>query len=104
MATPSEAQQAVRHGLTWLKAFPATALGVDWFSAVRGPFPEVKLVATGGVNAHNARDYFAAGARVAAVGSALSDPGQIELLGRILHGDPDGTAAASGAGDAVSPQ
>ena len=58
---PSEIQQALRHGATWLKAFPATVLGTGWFAAMRGPFPEVNLVATGGVSAHNAADYLAAG-------------------------------------------
>ncbi len=80
VATPSEIQQALRHGLTWLKAFPATVLGTGWFTAIRAPFPQVKLVATGGVDARTARAYLDAGARVVAVGSALSDPEQVELL------------------------
>jgi 2-dehydro-3-deoxyphosphogluconate aldolase/(4S)-4-hydroxy-2-oxoglutarate aldolase len=80
VATPSEVQQALRHGLTWMKAFPASVLGTEWFSAMRGPFPQLKLVATGGMDAHTVRAYLDAGARVVAVGSALSDPEQVELL------------------------
>jgi 2-dehydro-3-deoxyphosphogluconate aldolase/(4S)-4-hydroxy-2-oxoglutarate aldolase len=85
VATPSELQQALRHGADWLKAFPATALGPDWFKAMAGPFPQVKLVATGGLDARLAPAYLAAGARVVAVGSALADPAQIDLLAELIQ-------------------
>jgi 2-dehydro-3-deoxyphosphogluconate aldolase/(4S)-4-hydroxy-2-oxoglutarate aldolase len=83
VATPSEIQQALRHGLTWLKAFPASALGTAWFTAMRGPFPQIKLVATGGLDARTAPEYLDAGARVVAVGSALADPAQVDLLSKL---------------------
>lgn len=83
VATPSEVQQAVAGGLTWLKAFPATALGTGWFRAIRGPFPQVRLVATGGMDAHNAADFLAAGVRCVAVGSALEDDAQLPLLAEL---------------------
>lgn len=86
VATPSEIQQALRHGVTWLKAFPASVLGTAWFAAMRGPFPEANLVATGGVSAHDAADYLAAGARAVAVGSALADPSQWKRLAEIVGG------------------
>ncbi|PSK99531.1 2-keto-3-deoxy-phosphogluconate aldolase [Murinocardiopsis flavida] len=85
VATASEVQQALRHGLTWLKAFPATSLGTAWFAGMAGPFPQVNLVATGGIDAHSAPDYLAAGAKVAAVGSALADPAQIDLLAGLVE-------------------
>jgi 2-dehydro-3-deoxyphosphogluconate aldolase / (4S)-4-hydroxy-2-oxoglutarate aldolase len=85
VATPSEIQQALRHGVDWLKAFPATALGPTWFTAMSGPFPQLKLVATGGLDAHLAPAYLAAGARVVAVGSALADPTQIDLLAEMIR-------------------
>ncbi|HEY7485552.1 MAG TPA: bifunctional 4-hydroxy-2-oxoglutarate aldolase/2-dehydro-3-deoxy-phosphogluconate aldolase [Streptosporangiaceae bacterium] len=84
IATPSEIQLALRHGLTWLKAFPAVALGPDWFKAVSGPFPQLNLVATGGLDAHAAPNFLGAGARVVAVGSALADPAQIDLLADLI--------------------
>ncbi|MFI7341752.1 bifunctional 4-hydroxy-2-oxoglutarate aldolase/2-dehydro-3-deoxy-phosphogluconate aldolase [Streptomyces sp. NPDC050085] len=84
VATPTEVQAARALGLTWLKAFPASVLGVDWFRAMRGPFPEVPLVATGGIDAGNAAAYLAAGARVVAVGSALEDPAQLPRLAELL--------------------
>ncbi|MFV0252987.1 MAG: bifunctional 4-hydroxy-2-oxoglutarate aldolase/2-dehydro-3-deoxy-phosphogluconate aldolase [Beutenbergiaceae bacterium] len=72
VATPSEVQAAGRAGASWLKAFPATVLGVDWFAAIRAPFPQVRLVATGGIGAGNAADYLAAGARVVSLGSSFA--------------------------------
>ncbi|MFI7386079.1 bifunctional 4-hydroxy-2-oxoglutarate aldolase/2-dehydro-3-deoxy-phosphogluconate aldolase [Streptomyces sp. NPDC049813] len=84
VATAGEVQAARGLGLGWLKAFPASVLGVEWFRAMRGPFPEVPFVATGGVDAGSAAAYLEAGARVVAVGSALEDPGQLSLLAELL--------------------
>ncbi|MFF5054805.1 bifunctional 4-hydroxy-2-oxoglutarate aldolase/2-dehydro-3-deoxy-phosphogluconate aldolase [Micromonospora sp. NPDC000663] len=83
VATPTEAQQALRHGLTWLKAFPAISLGPAWFRAIAGPLPQVRFVATGGLDAGNAAAFLDAGVRVAAVGSALSDPTQLDALAKL---------------------
>src|SRR5918994_3029358 len=48
VATASEVQRAVRLGLGWLKIFPTATLGPGWIGAMRGPFPDVRFVATGG--------------------------------------------------------
>lgn len=84
VATATDVQAARAHGLTWLKAFPASVLGVEWFRAMRGPFPEVPFVATGGMDAGSASAYLAAGARVVAVGAALEDPAQLDQLAALL--------------------
>ena len=85
VATPSEVQLALSVGLTWLKAFPAQWLGVDWFRHIRGPFPQAKFIATGGMDAGNARAFLDAGVRVVAVGSALEDPAQLPRLAEVLR-------------------
>jgi Entner-Doudoroff aldolase len=85
VATPSEVQLGVSLGLTWLKAFPADWLGVDWFRHIRGPFPQVRFVATGGLDAGNVASFLDAGVRVAAVGSALEDPAQLDALAAVLR-------------------
>lgn len=84
VSSATEVQHAVRYGLTWLKAFPASVLGAEWFGAMRGPFPQVNFVATGGVDATNATAFLTAGARVVAVGSALEDPAQLPRLAALL--------------------
>lgn len=86
VATPSEIQQGVRLGLTWLKAFPASELGAGWFRAVLAPFPRVRFVATGGMSAGNARDFLDAGARVISLGSAIEDPAALDAVQEMLRG------------------
>jgi len=85
VATPSEIQRAFTHGVRWLKAFPATALGVSWFTAMRGPFPQVSLLATGGLTAPTAHEFLSAGARAVSLGSSLTDPDQLTQLDALLH-------------------
>ncbi len=91
VATASEVQLALKEGLTWLKAFPASVLGTGWVKAMHGPFPRARFVATGGMTAANAREFLQAGARVVAVGSALEEPSQMPKLAALLE-----TAAQSG--------
>lgn len=58
--TPSEVMRALSWGLTTLKLFPAGQLGgVGAVKALAGPFPQVRFMPTGGVNAGNIRDYLA---------------------------------------------
>jgi Entner-Doudoroff aldolase len=84
VATATEVQAAMALGLTWMKAFPASLLGPGWFRAMSGPFPTARFVATGGIDASNARAYLEAGARTVAVGSALEDPAQLPALAALL--------------------
>lgn len=86
VATASEVQAASTAGLTWLKAFPASLHGPEWFAAMRGPFPDVNFVATGGMDASNAGAFLAGGVRVVAVGTALADPSQLPRLAAIVAG------------------
>jgi 2-keto-3-deoxy-6-phosphogluconate aldolase len=71
----------VRAGCTWLKAFPAASLGPAWFRTMRGPFPDVRFVATGGLTVTTAPDYLAAGA--AAVGLGTTSPEDLPKLAAI---------------------
>jgi len=84
VSTATEVQHALSEGLTWLKAFPASLLGTGWFPAMRGPFPQARFVATGGMDSGNARSYLDAGVRVVAVGSALEDESQLPALAQLL--------------------
>jgi 2-dehydro-3-deoxyphosphogluconate aldolase/(4S)-4-hydroxy-2-oxoglutarate aldolase len=78
VATPSEVQQAGSVGCRWVKVFPASALGPTWFSAIRGPFPDVNYLATGGVTLQDAPRYLRAGAGVVAFGASATT---LELCG-----------------------
>jgi len=72
VATPTEVQSAMKIGARWLKAFPADALGEAWFSDMRGPFPNVRFLATGGVTAKNALRFLNAGAAAVSFGSSFA--------------------------------
>jgi 2-dehydro-3-deoxyphosphogluconate aldolase/(4S)-4-hydroxy-2-oxoglutarate aldolase len=84
VGTATEVQHARAAGCRWQKAFPARALGASWIAAMRGPFPDVRFVATGGLTTANARDFLDAGARVVALGRALADPDQRAAIGDLL--------------------
>lgn len=69
--TPSEIWNAAAAGADYVKVFPASTLGPGFFREIRGPFAEIPLMATGGVNLENARDFIAFGVDALGVGGAL---------------------------------
>jgi len=71
--TPTEILQAWRMGADMVKVFPVARLGPAYLSDIRGPFPEIPLVPTGGISDANARDYLDAGASLLCLGSWLAD-------------------------------
>ncbi|MEU7876243.1 bifunctional 4-hydroxy-2-oxoglutarate aldolase/2-dehydro-3-deoxy-phosphogluconate aldolase [Dactylosporangium sp. NPDC049140] len=85
VATASEVHHALNAGCGWLKAFPAGSLGPGWLREMRGPFPEARFVATGGVDAGNAREYLAAGAGALGVGGAVTREGGLAALMEVLR-------------------
>ncbi|WP_436499222.1 bifunctional 4-hydroxy-2-oxoglutarate aldolase/2-dehydro-3-deoxy-phosphogluconate aldolase [Actinokineospora sp. HUAS TT18] len=89
--TPTEVDTAWLAGATAVKVFPASAMGgPDYLAALRGPFPDIPLVAVGGVGLADVPAYLAAGALAVGIGSPL--------LGRDLDGLADRAAlAVSGA-------
>lgn len=72
--TPSEVMLAGRLGITAVKLFPGSLGGPSYLKALRGPFPEVSFMPTGGVSAENVGEWFAAGAVAVGVGGALAPP------------------------------
>jgi 2-dehydro-3-deoxyphosphogluconate aldolase/(4S)-4-hydroxy-2-oxoglutarate aldolase len=71
---------ALRAGCGWLKAFPAGSLGPGWLRELRGPFPEARFVATGGIDAANAVAFLDVGAAAVGVGTAITRPGGLAAL------------------------
>ncbi len=71
--TPTEILAAWDAGADVVKVFPATALGPGYFRDLRGPFPHLRLMPTGGVSLANAGEWIRAGAVAIGVGSALVD-------------------------------
>ena len=71
--TPGEILQAYEWGADVIKVFPADAVGMAYFKAVKAPMPFLPLMPTGGVTLDNAGDWLRAGACALGVGSALTN-------------------------------
>lgn len=69
--TPTEVDAAWRAGATFVKLFPASSLGPAHVRELRGPFPEIELIATGGIDGSNARAFLDAGCVAVGIGGAL---------------------------------
>ncbi|MGA5821631.1 bifunctional 4-hydroxy-2-oxoglutarate aldolase/2-dehydro-3-deoxy-phosphogluconate aldolase [Kitasatospora sp. NPDC094028] len=72
--TPTEVAQAVDLGAAAVKIFPARTFGPGYFKDLRGPYPEVPLVASGGVNAGNAAEFLRQGALAVCAGTDVVPP------------------------------
>jgi 2-dehydro-3-deoxyphosphogluconate aldolase/(4S)-4-hydroxy-2-oxoglutarate aldolase len=73
--TPTELMNAQTSGAMLIKIFPCGNVGgPKYLKALRGPFPDVALIPTGGVNAANAADFILAGAFALGIGADLVDP------------------------------
>ena len=71
--SPTEILAAWDQGADVIKVFPATSLGPSYIKDLRGPFPLLKLMPTGGVSQANAADWIRAGAVAVGAGSSLVD-------------------------------
>ena len=69
--TPTEIQKAWSSGATMVKVFPASKMGPDYFKIIKGPFENIKLMAVGGVNPRNIKDYLGGGADAVAFGGSI---------------------------------
>jgi 2-dehydro-3-deoxyphosphogluconate aldolase / (4S)-4-hydroxy-2-oxoglutarate aldolase len=72
--TPTEVVAAWQAGADAIKIFPCSALGgAKYIKALKGPFPQIEFVPTGGVNLETLGDFLAAGCCAVGVGSELVD-------------------------------
>jgi 2-dehydro-3-deoxyphosphogluconate aldolase/(4S)-4-hydroxy-2-oxoglutarate aldolase len=78
--TPTEVFQAYSQGSDVVKIFPGSIGGPNYMKALRGPFPNIPMMPTGGVNAGNLKDWFKAGAVAVGAGSELC-PKELALAG-----------------------
>lgn len=82
--TPTEVITAWRAGADYVKVFPCSAMGgASYLKSLLAPFPELKLIPTGGVTLQTAADFLKAGARALGVGTDLVN------AAAIADGKPD---------------
>lgn len=73
--TPTEVITAWRAGAAYVKVFPCSALGgPSYLKALKAPFPEIRLIPTGGVTLTTAADFLHNGASALGVGTDLVNP------------------------------
>jgi 2-dehydro-3-deoxyphosphogluconate aldolase / (4S)-4-hydroxy-2-oxoglutarate aldolase len=70
--TPTEVMAAWQAGSGLVKVFPCAPIGGPaYIRALRGPFPQVPMIAAGGVNQETAADFILAGAAALGIGGRL---------------------------------
>jgi 2-dehydro-3-deoxyphosphogluconate aldolase / (4S)-4-hydroxy-2-oxoglutarate aldolase len=72
--TPTEVMAAWSAGVDFVKVFPCGSVGgASYVKNLKGPFPQIKIIPTGGVNLKTAADFIKAGASALGVGTDLVD-------------------------------
>lgn len=72
--TPTEVLTAWQAGADIVKVFPCDNVGgAKYIKALKGPFPQIEMIPTGGVSLTTAGDFLKAGACAVAVGGELVD-------------------------------
>jgi 2-dehydro-3-deoxyphosphogluconate aldolase/(4S)-4-hydroxy-2-oxoglutarate aldolase len=79
--TPSEIIAAHRSGADIIKLFPASLGGPEYLNALRGPFPGLNIMPSGGVTPNNVQAWYEAGAIAVVAGSSLC-PASLALESR----------------------
>lgn len=69
--TPTELHRGWALGSTAVKLFPAATVGPSYIAQLRGPFPEIEVVPSGGVAIEDASAWIHAGALAVSLGGPL---------------------------------
>ena len=69
--TPTEILSAWEAGADAVKVFPASAGGPAYIKALKGPLPQIRLSAVGGVTVENTAEFVRAGVEFVGVGGEL---------------------------------
>ena len=75
-ATPTEVLAAWRAEAAAIKVFPASSLGPGFVRELRGPFPDIPVIPTGGVTLESVGAWIAAGAIAVGMGGWLVGDGE----------------------------
>jgi len=79
--TPTEVIEAWKTGADFVKIFPCGPLGGPaYIRALKLPFPQVPLIATGGVNQQTAGNFIRNGATALGIGAELINPEGLPLM------------------------
>lgn len=77
--TPTEILAAWESGADLVKVFPCNAVGgASYIKSLKGPFPQIPFVPTGGVNLQTAADFIHAGSEALGIGGELISASALE--------------------------
>lgn len=74
--SPQEVQTALTYGVDIIKLFPGNVFGPSYIKAVKGPFPYVSMMPSGGVSTDNIKEWIDSGAVAVGVGGNLTAPAE----------------------------
>jgi 2-dehydro-3-deoxyphosphogluconate aldolase/(4S)-4-hydroxy-2-oxoglutarate aldolase len=74
-----EVMRALRLGVDVVKIFPGALVGPAYLRSLRGPFPTVPFMPTGGVSADNVGEWLASGAVAVGAGGELASNADIAV-------------------------
>ena len=74
----TEINNAHKAGADFVKLFPAADIGINYLKSIRGPLGYIPLVAVGGIDISNAKDFLNAGAVALGIGGNLVDKNLIQ--------------------------
>ncbi|MFF2243858.1 bifunctional 4-hydroxy-2-oxoglutarate aldolase/2-dehydro-3-deoxy-phosphogluconate aldolase [Arthrobacter sp. NPDC058130] len=69
--TPTELHTGWKLGATAVKVFPASTVGASYVSQLRGPFPDIEVIPSGGVDIEDVPAWIRAGALAVSLGGPL---------------------------------
>lgn len=69
--TPTEALLAWENGARMIKIFPAGVVGANYIKQIKGPLPQLHIMAVGAINKDNIKEMLEAGADCVGVGSEI---------------------------------
>jgi 2-dehydro-3-deoxyphosphogluconate aldolase / (4S)-4-hydroxy-2-oxoglutarate aldolase len=83
--TPTEIEFAYRSGAGMVKLFPSMPVGPAYLKNIRGPFPHIPIMCTGGIDIEDAPAFLKAGANAVGMSGTLvnadvTKPGGLERL------------------------
>ena len=79
--TPTDVIAAWRTGADFVKIFPCGPLGgPSYIQSLKLPFPQVPMIATGGVNQRTAANFILAGATALGIGAELINPEALPVM------------------------
>lgn len=69
--TPSEITDAYKAGASFVKIFPASNFGPDYIKSIKSPISHIPMLAVGGIDLNNLKEYMDTGIDGVGLGSSL---------------------------------